>query len=396
MNKSQYKNWLPFIILIIGIISQATFVCFRGITFGLDSTDYLRCWEDVRNQGYLPFLLSNRINKYFFYCFLGGSLLKLHTIITLQILAAGCIPFLLYLSLRKISLLAAIIAAVFPLLIPDLYRWTPYVLTDTFFIAANAVMIFAISRISHSASSSRLIFIALVVTLCSLTRVAGLLFPLFLGIFIALFFLTTKIFNIKPNLSLVLKRLGTQFFVYGIAIMLFFSIIAPSGGGFLFNKGEDFLGNIKQGFVFYGLEGGPKFPMRRISSSALIAGLDIAKLLAIRAFYFFLPVYSHHSIRHQIVNSIVFFTLYILAIYGAYGVIKQRKKDCYLLVGMSWAMIIYHLLLNMYVNVEPDHRLLVPVFPGMIILASLGLNLLLYKRGSAISHNKNPRPLRRL
>lgn len=92
----------------------------------------------------------------------------------------------------------------------------------------------------------------------------------------------------------------------------------------------------------------------------------------INKYFFFLPTYPWHSIRHQIVNAAIFLSLYALAAYGVCRVIKYCQENLYFLAGMACAQILYHLLVSVCFSVEPDHRFLVPSFPSLVILASLG------------------------
>jgi len=371
---SRFK--LPVILLLLGIILQSVSVGVRGVRYGQDSNDYFSCFDDVRADGYTAFIFKNRINKYFFYCFTGGTLLKLFgsrdfavkTLIFLQILAAGSIPCLLFLTLRRTSPSAAVCAALFAFILPDFYGWTPYLLTDTFFFFANACILLVVSKIHYLNRFPQLFAAAFLIFLCTVTRVTGLMFSLFLGMILVLFYYAS---GFHKSRMVAVKKMGFFLCGFGLIPVVIFYVVGLSGGGILSNKGVDFIDNISLGNIFYGLEGGPRVDIHT-SEGGFVFVMDMLKLFAARAFYFFMPAYNHHSLRHQLINTVIFLPLYVFAIRGVYAVIRKRLKVYYLPVIAAGAMIVYHMFINMYVNVEPDHRFLIPVFPGIIMLASLG------------------------
>ena len=348
-------------IAIVGITFQSASVWLRGIHYGQDSNDYMTCFSDAKHDGCARFILSNRINKYFFYCLSGGAILKatgsmentVKTLIILQVLAAGLIPFLIFLAIARFSFKGAIAGALFAFILPDFSRWTPYLLTDTFFFFSNAFILFIISRIDESTSIFSNLFYALLIWISSLVRVTGLLFPIALGL--------GFLFSQKKSLGIYLAILGV------IPAVVFF-IATPAGGGLFANKGVDLIANMRQGYILGGLPGSPRVVISGYSS--------IVKLFAMRAYYFFLPAYAHHSLRHQIINTIIFVPLYILAIGGLWNIVRMRLREYYLLATACIICVFYHMAISMYTNVEPDHRFLIPVFPAIIVLASLKISFL--------------------
>jgi 4-amino-4-deoxy-L-arabinose transferase-like glycosyltransferase len=363
------RNATPWLIALVGLLAQAGFVAARGMQLAPDTNDYTACWQFIAAHGWPAFSADTPIRGYYHlgYCAAGAAVMAagasvpatLSVLLAAQVAAAGMVPLWLFLALRAAGDGPALLGALIALMMPILYCWTPYMLSDTFYIAGMAAVLPLAGVVLERRRGPAAWAAAAGIALACAARPPGMLLMVILG---GVLFLA----GWRRGLPEQRRRPVWPAVVLWVAAGLYWGWFFGIARAHLSRVPTDLGDFARTGVIVHAM---PQYDLGPSASEGGLAALRHGLAVSLtRAYYFFKPNYPHHSMRHQLANLAMWVPLYLFALWGMIrrlsgdDTLRQLRRLAVVIVG-------YHAVLAMLTIVEPDHRFLAPVFPALIFLA---------------------------
>lgn len=262
------------------------------------------------------------------------------------------------------SIAATLAVPLYYLTIIDIAYWVPWVLTDMLYLLTALLPFVVIGRalIGEPLRHHRLM-LALACLVCATSRPPGVIVAL-IALFAEIVFVSSGATH--PRMR---KGLFAAFFVcVVIAVCARTHIIAQPARWhvrWLRPRIEFIAGIEKKGEVFFG-----RPDMRHAPPRTLVDYASLEAERFVRIFQFSSVLFS---VRHLVVNWLVFGSMYLFGIYAVVDALRRREQRRSALVWTTLFWIFVSALFLTVTLMDGEWRYRVPLLPQFIALAALGI-----------------------